>query len=137
MNKISKYERLRIGDKLEAVRGLVASGIDISAIAEELGVKENTIKRWRKQHREFDDCFLLTPKLLDGSIVNSALKMALGYEIVEEKPLKVKDDVEIIKTKKHVPPSGSVCLALLDKMEISKEDLIEIVMNNESGELSE
>lgn len=88
--KPSKYEALRIADRLDSIRGWARHGSTMSEIAEMLGVAESTFYAWKGKYPEFAEAIRVPAQEANGEILNSAFRQAVGYRETVQEVIKVK-----------------------------------------------
>ena len=81
----SKYEQLKISQKLKSIEGWARHGSTLKEIAEMLGVSEATLYRWKLEHPEFCEAIRVGAREANGEILNSAFRQSVGFkELVSE-----------------------------------------------------
>ncbi len=88
MNNEDTYEMWKRTGQLDDVKKFVRNSIRHLAtkreIAEHLNVHEKTVIDMRKKHPDFNKCFELPKLELKGELIDSMMKLALGYEEITE-----------------------------------------------------
>jgi transposase len=112
------YEKIATEKNLELVRAKSRMGLTDSELAKMLNISEATFYKWKNKYVEFREAVNEPKPIADAVVVNSAHKLATGFEYIEEQPIKLKrtywengkkveeEYVEIVKVKKVVPPNA-------------------------------
>lgn len=95
----SKYEMLRIADRLESIKGWAKEGLTIEELAAKLDVSRQTIYSWKGKYPEFAEALNTGADEANGEILNSAFRQACGYT-------KVVCEVVKTKTERIDPTTG-------------------------------
>lgn len=113
-------------------------------------VHEDTIRRWKKDHVEFQQALLSRKTELDGKVARSLFERATGYTVTTQQGVKYKDKdgnerVKVVDVTKHVEPHVSAMIFWLknrqpelwrDVQEVEHsglESLLGEIMNNSRG----
>ena len=91
-------------DNLVLLRGWARDGLSNAQIANNMGVTSKTLFEWRKKYPKINNALKKGKEVADYEVENALFKRACGYEYYEEKSVERNGNVEIIRTKKHVPP---------------------------------
>lgn len=123
--KPSKYDALKVGEKLDAVTGWAKHGGQ-SAVAKMLGVSVGSITSWKGKHPEFAEALRKAEKEANGELLNTAFDLATGYErevnevikvrktVIDERGNKVTvDEEKVVRYKKYFPPSPQMAQFML------------------------
>lgn len=79
----SKYETA-IVPNMNFISALIRDGWSIKEIAKKIGVAENSITTYRKQHKEFDELFAVNRERVDlEHVVGAYFRLATGYTVRE------------------------------------------------------
>lgn len=112
----TKYETLRVAEKLDSVRGWAMHG-GYEAVADALGVAKSTVSAWTGKYPEFKDAMSRGKVESDGEILVSAFDQARGYFRTVKEPIKlrkqtvdtvsgkilVNEEVQIVEYEKFFP----------------------------------
>ena len=125
MNNEDTYEMWKRTGQLEDVKKFVKTSIKHLAtkreIAEHLGVSEKTVIFLRKKHPDFDKAFQLPKLELKSELIDSMMKLALGYEEVTETQditdggKSGEQKRKVNRVKKQVGPNYKAIIYLLTK----------------------
>lgn len=100
-----KYEYWISKEGLLLVEGWARDGLTDEQIANNMGVRRETIYAWKKEYPNFSNALKKGKEVVDIEVENALLKRALGYEYIEEKVKKEYGDItETTTTTKHVSP---------------------------------
>ena len=86
----TKYERLRMAERLESVRGWAQHGATMKELAGMLGVAESTVYAWRRAYPAFDEAVRKGADEANGEILGTAFRLATGYTQTVQEPVKVR-----------------------------------------------
>ena len=103
-----KYETTYKPEYTEVARLVCRYGATDAELAQELGVSEMTINRWKLKYHDFAEALIVGKDHADNRVERSLYNKANGYEVLEEQAVKLKDPdgserVELVQVKKHVP----------------------------------
>ncbi len=84
-----KYKQL-IEPKLFLVEAMARNGATLKEIAENLGVCQNTLNKYKKIYPELEKALSRTKLEVNLLVENALLKKAIGYTVTEEIPQKLK-----------------------------------------------
>ncbi len=102
MNKIDMWIT---ADGLLLIRGWRRSGLSEAQIAEKIGIKQSTLKKWRRCNPKLEKAMQAKRDRVDIMVESALLKKALGYEATETKTvIKANGDEEVTTMQKVVPP---------------------------------
>ncbi len=102
MNKIDMWIT---ADGLLLIRGWRRSGLTEAQIAEKIGIKLSTLKKWRRNNPKLEKAMQSKRDRVDLMVESALLKKALGYESTETKTvIKANGDEEVTTMQKQVPP---------------------------------
>lgn len=113
----TKYETLRVAEKLDSVRGWAMHG-GYETVAEALGVAKSTVSAWAGKYPEFKAAIARGKIESNGEILVSAFDQARGYKRTVVEPIKlrkqtvdprsgkilVNEEVQLVKYEKYFPP---------------------------------
>lgn len=78
-------------------------------LAAAFGCHEDTIRDWKRKHPAFAQALLKQKLDVDGKVARTLFERAMGYEVEEEKAIKIKDEqgehVEVVTLKRRVEPN--------------------------------
>lgn len=112
------YQKIATEKNLELIRAKSRMGFTDLELSKLLNISITTFYKWKKEHEEFANAVNEPKPIADAVVVNSAHKLATGFEYIEEQPIKLKktywengrkteeEYVEIVKVKKIVPPNA-------------------------------
>ncbi len=121
---------------LEKVTKLCRLGVTDKELSDFLDISEATLNNWKKEYPEFLESIKKGKVISDGEVVNSLYKRATGYTAIEEKPMLINGELEMVQTKKQYPPDSTACFFWLknrrkenwrDKQDISVDGGVNIV----------
>ena len=125
----SKYEAYVL-PQLQSIKSWVLGGLDEGEIAQRLGICCQTLKKYKKEHKELDEILNSDRDKIIAEIEKALIKKAKGYTYVETKRVDKGDREEITVTEKEMPPDLSAISFLLrnycpekwsDKPSVQKE----------------
>lgn len=91
-------------------RELGLSGATDFEAAEELGVSQITLDRWKRRHPEFREALSLGKDIADGKVVASLYHKARGYTFRSEKIFNNDGVITRAETIEHVPPDTTAAI---------------------------
>nr|DAJ90036.1 MAG TPA: terminase small subunit [Caudoviricetes sp.] len=121
----SKYKTLNIEAKLDSIRGWVNHGIDIKSLCKILKINKRDFVSFQKKFPEFRDATSGSAELTNGSLLNTAFRLANGFYAEEVETVKLRDvkiidgkafpveKVETVRTKKFIPPNTNVNMFMI------------------------
>ena len=100
-----KYEKWLEPESLILLEGWARDGLTDEQIANNMGVRRETLYDWKKKHPNISNALKKGKEIVDIQVENALLKRALGYEYTEEKvEISEKDGRKVTQTVKHVAP---------------------------------
>lgn len=100
-----KYEKWLEPESLVLLEGWARDGLTDEQIANNMGVRRETLYDWKKKHPNISNALKRGKEIVDIQVENALLKRALGYEYTEEKvEISEKDGKKVVQTVKHVAP---------------------------------
>jgi len=100
----------------EVARGMCRLGATDFDLAQEFGVKTQTIWNWRCKHPEFFDATLEGKEAFDGRAERSLAQRAVGYSYHSEKVFQYEGRIVRAQIVEHVPPDiGALRLWLMNR----------------------
>ncbi len=84
------YEKWKLDYGLEYIRRYAEDGLDDNIIAERIGVKPTTFRRWKKKYPEVCEALFLGRIGSDYAVVEALYKKATGYKVKVNKTVKLK-----------------------------------------------
>ena len=100
-----KYEKWLEPESLILLEGWARDGLTDEQIANNMGVRRETLYDWKKKHPNISNALKKGKEVVDIQVENALLKRALGYEYTEEKvEISEKDGRKVTQTVKHVAP---------------------------------
>ena len=100
-----KYEKWLEPESLILLEGWARDGLTDEQIANNMGVRRETLYDWKKKHPNISNALKKGKEVVDIQVENALLKRALGYEYTEEKvEISEKDGKKVVQTVKHVAP---------------------------------
>ena len=100
-----KYEKWLEPESLILLVGWARDGLTDEQIANNMGVRRETLYDWKKKHPNISNALKKGKEVVDIQVENALLKRALGYEYTEEKvEISEKDGRKVTQTVKHVAP---------------------------------
>lgn len=100
-----KYEKWLEPESLVLLEGWARDGLTDEQIANNMGVRRETLYDWKKKHPNISNALKRGKEIVDIQVENALLKRALGYEYTEEKvEISEKDGRKVTQTVKHVAP---------------------------------
>ena len=100
-----KYEKWLEPESLILLEGWARDGLTDEQIANNMGVRRETLYDWKKKHPNISNALKKGKEVVDIEVENALLKRALGYEYTEEKvEISEKDGKKVVQTVKHVAP---------------------------------
>lgn len=100
-----KYEKWLEPESLTLLEGWARDGLTDEQIANNMGVRRETLYDWKKKHPNISNALKRGKEVVDIQVENALLKRALGYEYTEEKvEISEKDGRKVTQTVKHVAP---------------------------------
>ena len=100
-----KYEKWLEPESLILLEGWARDGLTDEQIANNMGVRRETLYDWKKKHPNISNALKKGKEVVDIQVENALLKRALGYEYTEEKvEISEKDGKKVVRTVKHVAP---------------------------------
>lgn len=80
----SKYDTLRIQDRLPEIEGMARDGYRIEDICKVLGIGRQTFHNWAQKYPEFDEAVRRGREVIDAEVENELLNNAMGRVYWEE-----------------------------------------------------
>ena len=80
-----KYEKWLEPESLILLEGWARDGLTDEQIANNMGVRRETLYDWKKKHPNISNALKKGKEIVDIQVENALLKRALGYEYTEEK----------------------------------------------------
>lgn len=108
------------GDNLFLIESWARSGDTQETIAKKIGITGLTFGRWVANVEPIKKAVRQSKEIIDYKVENALLKLALGYEAVEEKVILGKPDKEgncVVKREtvtKDIGPNVTACMAWLN-----------------------
>ena len=100
-----KYEKWLEPESLILLEGWARDGLTDEQIANNMGVRRETLYDWKKKHPNISNALKRGKEIVDIQVENALLKRALGYEYTEEKvEISENDGKKVVQTVKHVAP---------------------------------
>ena len=100
-----KYEKWLEPESLILLEGWARDGLTDEQIANNMGVRRETLYDWKKKHPNISNALKKGKEVVDIQVENALLKRALGYEYTEEKvEISEKDGKKVVQTVKYVAP---------------------------------
>lgn len=94
---------------IERAAKLAYLGATDKMLAAAFGCRDDTIRDWKNKHPEFAQALLKQKLEVDGKVARTLFERAMGYDVEEEKAIKVKDGkserVEVVKVTRRVEPN--------------------------------
>jgi transposase-like protein len=89
-----KYERWITKEGLALIEGWARDGLTDEQIANNMGIKRQTLYDWKKRYPDISDTLKKGKEVVDYQVENALLKRALGYTFTEKKyePVKMSDE---------------------------------------------
>lgn len=87
-----KYQEWLTPEGLLKIEGWARDGLTDKQIAENIGVTEQTLNVWKKNHPSFFESLKKGKEVVDRQVENALLKRALGYVYNENKYISVPMD---------------------------------------------
>jgi transposase-like protein len=78
-----KYEEWLTPEGLLLVEGWARDGLTDEQIAENMGIKRQTLYEWKKKYPDISDTLKRGKEVVDRQVENALLKRALGYKYDE------------------------------------------------------
>lgn len=88
--RVSKYDQMRISQKLASIEGWARQGATDKEIAEMLGISPATLYRWKGQYCDFREALRTGAREANGEILNSAFRQATGFYEIQREIVKLK-----------------------------------------------
>ena len=95
------------------VSNLAKLGCVDKKIAEILGISEQTLNTWKKEHPEFLECLKNGREIAAGNVAGALYQRAMGYEHAEEDVRVVNGKVVVTPTVKRYPPDTAAAIFYL------------------------
>lgn len=106
-----KYKEWLEADNLAVLTSWSMSGLDLSQIADNMGISQSTLREWRKKYPAISAALKRGRAHADAHVENALYKRALGYDYTEdtyerrENKATGETEMTLIKqVKKHMPP---------------------------------
>ena len=123
--------RPEYADKARAMCKLGASDMDL---AEEFGVKAQTIWNWRCKHQEFFDALLEGKEAFDNRIERSLAMRAAGYSVHTEKVFNYEGSIIRAGVIEHYPPDvGAIKMWLGNRRPDKWKDKQEVKLDSDGA----
>lgn len=89
-----KYERWITKEGLALIEGWARDGLTDEQIANNMGIKRQTLYDWKKHYPDISDTLKKGKEVVDYQVENALLRRALGYTFTEKKyePVKMSDE---------------------------------------------
>jgi transposase-like protein len=117
------------------VKYMTRTGMTMTEVAEDLGIAEQTLFRWKKKYPELEESLKENTNFIDSLVEDSLLKRALGYEITETEETRGKNG-EVTRTKtitkKILPDTTAMIFWLKNRQRARWKDKWEIDFGGES-----
>jgi hypothetical protein len=85
---------------------MVESGMADSHIAAAYGISLRTFDGWKRKHRRFAQVLEETKRRFDdGMVVRSLFESATGYSVIEQKPIVIRNKIQIAEYEKNILPT--------------------------------
>jgi transposase-like protein len=99
-----KYEEWLTPEGLVKLEGWARDGLTDEQIAENMGIKRQTLYEWKKKYADISDTLKRGKEVVDRQVENALLKRALGYkydEVTKESKWNPEiEDFEMVETKR-------------------------------------
>jgi DNA-binding XRE family transcriptional regulator len=123
---------------VELVYKLALLGATDREMADIIGVKEQTLNNWKKEHPEFFESIKEGKEIADAKVAESLYNRANGYTCPETKAQWVHDDSgghwEYAEMRKHYPPdTQAASLWLRNRQKAKWRDKIEAELTGKDG----
>ena len=80
---MAKYTEWITEEGLLKIEGLARDGLTDEQIAENIGIRRETLYDWKKKYPNISNALKRGKEVIDRQVENALLKRALGYEYVE------------------------------------------------------
>lgn len=95
-----KYEEWITPEGLIKIEGWARDGLIDKQIAENIGISERTLTRWKEEHPSIMSALKKGKEVVDRQVENALLKSALGFHYQEEMVTNQGEVVEVTKFEK-------------------------------------
>lgn len=108
-------------DKLILLQGWARDGLTNQQIAQNIGVREQTIYDWINRYPEIAQALKKGREVMVYEVENALYKAAIGYDVTETEQTETlyPDGTKIVNKrakKRHIPPSvGAICFILKNR----------------------
>lgn len=113
-----RYEQWLTSEGLGLVEAWAREGATDDQLAERIGIARKTLHRWEREHEPFGQALARGRSGTREQIENALYKKALGYNVKERVPVRLKkrirdpdtgcweeeEVIEMVDREKHVPP---------------------------------
>lgn len=80
---MAKYTEWITEEGLLKIEGLARDGLTDEQIAENIGIRRETLYDWKKKYPNISNALKRGKEVIDRQVENALLKRALGYEYIE------------------------------------------------------
>lgn len=126
MEKVKKIYRDYDPEFCKYAAILTAAGATQKKLAQVFNVSIDTLRKWKREHKEFKDALLKGKEEVRNFLLSKGLDMAVGYDYVEkcEKPVRVKNEDGTFSYEnhpyyytKHQSGDSKLWMILIDRIE--------------------
>lgn len=112
----TNYHEWETEDKILLLQGWARDGLTNEQIAHNVGVRPETITRWKKQSPQICKALKESREVLNRQLENALIKRALGFEYVEKMTEISDTGTKHRETVKRYPPDvGALVFALVNR----------------------
>lgn len=99
---MAKYEDWLTEEGLLKIEGWARDGLTDEDIADNIGIKRQTLYDWKKKYSVFSDALKQSKEVADIKVENALFKSAIGYWVDEER---IDSEGNVYTVRRFVPPN--------------------------------
>lgn len=101
-----KYNEWLTDEGLNRVRGWARKGLKDKTIADNIGIKPQTLYDWKRRFPSFSEALKKTKEIIDNEAEEALIRAMLGYDYEEVTTyIDSNGKKSVKKVKKHMPPN--------------------------------
>lgn len=114
------YKKWLEPENLTLLKGWRRDGLEMSQIADNIGIRRQTLYDWCTKYKEIADALKKGDEICICEVENALYKSAIGYDVTETDQTETEGPNGITRTKharkRHVPPNlGAICFILKNR----------------------
>ena len=114
------YKKWLEPENLTLLKGWRRDGLEMSQIADNIGIRRQTLYDWCTKYKEIADALKKGDEICIYEVENALYRSAVGYDVTETDQTETEGPNGITRTKharkRHIPPNlGAICFILKNR----------------------